>query len=505
MSNGRPVHPRSIDEIGEWSDTADVVIVGYGVAGAAAAVEAAAQGAEVIVLERAGGWGGAASLSGGFIYLGGGTATQAACGFDDSPDEMFKFLMAAMGPGADEAKTRIYSDESVAHHDWLVDLGVYFKPEFYGEPGWVPEGDQGLMYSGGENAWPFNEIAEPAPRGHLPQLPTGADRTGSQTSPGGTSERGGGYYLMEPLVRRAESLGVRAIYDVRTDALVTDGDGRVVGVIGSQFGTEIAIRARRGVILAAGSFIFNDDMVARFAPEMVGRPGSATELHDGHGIRMAHALGADLGRMDGCEVATGVNPQLLCRGIVVNRIGQRFVTEDTYPGRVAQHIKFKQDDQAFLIVDEESYEAAPASSAIGPKVPPDWVCGSVAELEAEMGLPDGALAATVDLYNRYAEQGDDPLFHKNAKWIKPLRAPIGAYDLRNRTGGFTLGGLRTDVDGRVLHVSGDPIPGLHAAGRTASGIPVWGYASGASLGDGSFFGRLAGRAAAAAAEQPVDV
>jgi 3-oxo-5alpha-steroid 4-dehydrogenase len=496
VTNGRSVLPRAIDDVGDWNHSADVVIVGYGVAGAAAAVEAATHGADVLVLEWAGGWGGAASLSGGFIYLGGGTATQQACGFDDSPEEMFKFLMAAMGPGADEAKTRLYSDESVAHYDWLVELGVCFKPEFYGEPGWVPEGDQGLMYSGGENAWPFNEIAEPAPRGHLPQLPGGADRTGSQTSPGGTAERGGGYYLMEPLVSRAESLGVRAEYNVRTDALVTDGDGRVAGVIGTRFGQEIAVRARRGVILAAGSFIFNDDMVARFSPEMLGRPGSATELHDGHGIRMAHALGADLGRMDGCEVAGGTDPQQMCRGIVVNRVGQRFVTEDTYPGRVAQHIRFKQDDLAFLVVDEEIYEAAPEASVLGPKIPPDWVCATIGELEAEMGLPDGALAATVDLYNRYAERGEDPLFHKNEQWIKPLRAPFGAYDLRHRTGGFTLGGLRTDTDGRVLHVEGTPIPGLLAAGRTASGIPVWGYASGASLGDGSFFGRRAGRAVA---------
>ena len=78
-----------------------MVIAGYGIAGVSAAIEAARAGAEVLVLERTGGWGGAASLAGGFVYLGGGTPIQKACGFEDSVDNMRTFLCAAMGPGAD--------------------------------------------------------------------------------------------------------------------------------------------------------------------------------------------------------------------------------------------------------------------------------------------------------------------------------------------------------------------------------------------------------------------
>lgn len=62
-------------------------------------------------------------------------------------------------------------------------------------------------------------------------------------------------------------------------------------------------------------------------------------------------------------------------------------------------------------------------------------------------------------------------------------------------GGFTLGGLATTLDGQVLHVSGEPTPGLYAAGRSAAELAAWGYASGVSLGDGSFYGRRAGRSA----------
>ena len=96
------VHARRGRSITSWDHEADVVIAGYGVAGAAAAVEAARSGAEVLVAERTGSWGGAAAMAGGFIYLGGGTALQKACGFDDSVDNMAAFLNVAMGPGADE-------------------------------------------------------------------------------------------------------------------------------------------------------------------------------------------------------------------------------------------------------------------------------------------------------------------------------------------------------------------------------------------------------------------
>ena len=91
-----------------------------------------AAGADVLVLERTGSWGGAASMAGGFIYLGGGTPLQKACGFDDSVDNMAAFLNVAMGPGADENRIADYCEGSVEHFDWLVECGVPFKAEFFG-------------------------------------------------------------------------------------------------------------------------------------------------------------------------------------------------------------------------------------------------------------------------------------------------------------------------------------------------------------------------------------
>ena len=121
-----------------------------------------------------------------------------------------------------------------------------------------------------------------------------------------------------------------------------------------------------------------------------------------------------------------------------------------------------------------------------------------------MCRPD-ALARTVREYNEAAARGEDPAFHKRAPYLQPIGVPpasgIGAIDLRVDHGAiyatFTLGGLRTDAEGGALDDTGRRIPGLYAVGRTGASLAAHHYASGISLGDGSFFGRRAGRHAAA--------
>ncbi|GAA4399027.1 FAD-dependent oxidoreductase [Tsukamurella soli] len=480
------VRPVRAERVGEWDLEADVVVVGYGIAGVCAAIEAARAGADVLVLERTGGWGGAAALSGGWIYLGGGTGLQRALGFEDSPENMRVFMTAALGPQVDTAKIDAYCTGSVEHYGWLVDAGVVFKEEFWAEPGWEVPHDEGLGYSGGENAAPFNDVATPAPRGHVPQM---SDKR--------TGVRGAGFKLMEPLVDTAQALQVRAEYDMRVRALVTDG-ARVAGVVARRYGKDVAVQARRGVVLASGSFAYNEDMVAAYAPRLVGRPAAAISEHDGAGILMAQGVGAALAHMDATEVAFFGDPQMMARGILVNGRGQRFIAEDTYGGRIGQSVLIQQDNQAYLVMDERAHEEALGTETSTPyfRQPPTWVAETAEELEAEMGLPAGALVSTVAVYNRHAAQGRDPLLNKKRQWLRPLEGPIAAWDMHGFTAGFTLGGLRTDVHSRVLHADGDPIPGLFAAGRCTSGVCAGGYASGTSLGDGSFFGRRAGVSAA---------
>jgi len=117
-------------------------------------------------------------------------------------------------------------------------------------------------------------------------------------------------------------------------------------------------------------------------------------------------------------------------------------------------------------------------------------------------MPAGTLSHTMAFYNEHAREGRDPLFDKQVPILTPLdQGPFVALELNFETSYFslfTLGGLRTSTDGEVMNRAGQPIAGLFAAGRCTSGLPAWGYgySSGMSLADCTFFGRQAGRKAA---------
>ena len=476
----RSVAPRRASEVEAWTDEADVVVVGFGAGGSAAAFDARAAGADVVVLERSSSAGGAAALSDGMIYLGGGTPLQKDAGFDDSTDAMKSFLMAACGPGPDEAKIDVYCERSLEHYDWLTARGVEFTGTFIGEQGGgaSPRDGESLMYTGGENAWPFDDVATPAPRAHCTK--------------GG---KPGGSQLMAVLSQAALDAGARVLYDTKAERLVVDDTGAVVGIVASRYGEEIAVRARGGVVLTAGGFVFNDDMLAQYAPMLSRTPVKlGTPGDDGTGIRMAQAVGASVKLMDAAECALPFNaPRSLVKGILVNRFGRRFINEDTYMGRVGQNAFAQQEGETYLVIDEANYH----KHWLG--VTAAWVSESATELEAEIGLPPGSLSATLDYYNQHAAAGDDPLFHKRAPHVVELTAPYAVFDLRMSKfpyAVFTLGGLHTLPTGEVLDLDGEPIPGLFAAGRTTSGIAAHGYCSGLSLGDSTLFGRLAGQSAA---------
>ena len=200
---GQPVTPCRAAEIETWADEADVVVVGFGAAGASAAIEAVAAGAEVLVLDRAGAAGGAAAMSDGFIYLGGGTPEQHAAGYEDSIENMKTFLRAACGPAPDEAKIDAYCDSITEHREWLLARGVRFLGTVFPHAnGTSPVDGEGLMFTGGENAWPYNEIATPAPRGHVVQggRPSGGPPVNEGVADGGRSRcaRGGSACIPAP-------------------------------------------------------------------------------------------------------------------------------------------------------------------------------------------------------------------------------------------------------------------------------------------------------------------
>ncbi|WP_299557410.1 FAD-binding protein [uncultured Mycolicibacterium sp.] len=468
-------------DVTAWSDEVDVVVIGFGIAGGCAAVSAAEHGADVLVLERAAAAGGTTAMAGGHFYLGGGTPVQEATGHHDTPEEMYKYLVA-VSREPEHDKIRAYCEGSVEHFHWLEGLGFQFERSYYPEKAVIQPNTEGLMYTGNEKVWPYKNLAKPAPRGH--KVPVPGDTEGAAM-------------VVDLLVKRAEKLGVQIRYETGATQLVVDGD-RVVGVAWKRFDETGFIRAK-AVVIAAGGFVMNPDMVARYTPKLAEKPFVLGNTYDdGLGIRLGVSAGGATKHMDQAFLtAPAYPPSILLTGIIVNKLGQRFVAEDSYHSRTSGFVMEQPDCVAYLIVDEAHLERPQV-----PLVPLIDGWETVEEMEAALGIPEGNLVATLNRYNEYAAKGEDPDFHKSPEFLAPQdQGPWGAFDLslgKAMYAGFTLGGLATNVDGEVLREDGSVVEGLYAAGACASNIAQdgKGYSSGTQLGEGSFFGRRAGRHAA---------
>jgi len=485
------LRPRRAAAISRWDMETDVAVLGCGGGGVSAAIEARDGGADVVIFEAASGPGGSTALSAGVLYLGGGTRLQKVLGFEDTVENMYKYLMVQdEGCPQDEDRVKAYCDGAIEHFNWLEKLGVPFKESFYGKRNTHPENEDGLMYTGNESAWPHNTVASPVPRGH--GVRAARDK--------------GGAKLMEVLLSTALSRGVQLKCDARARGLILDDDGSVAGVVVMIDNREHLVRARKGVIICTGGFIMNDTMMKNYSPRyraltnrLNGNPND-----DGAGILMAMAAGAGTVNMHEGHITTPYYPpEEMLYGILVNQHGQRFVNEDSYNGRTGTYCANQILDSSSRVYAIGSFTDF-ANFRSGHHVVDVAATGdSAAELEAELKLVPGTLVATIESYNRNAAEGNDPFWHKDRRWLKPLLPPLVALDLTPGHGAwypnFSLGGLQTLPTGEVLDLEGNIIPGLYAAGRAACGVARYSatYWSGLSVGDATFFGRRAGKSAVA--------
>jgi len=201
-------------DTGQWDAEADVIVVGFGGAGASAALQAAQDGASVLLLDRFHG-GGATAASGAIIYAGGGTPYQKEAGFEDTPEEMYKYLKQEIGEGVMSDETlRLFCEGSVNDIQWLAEAGVPFEGSMCPFKTSYPTDLYYLYFSGSENNGAYKSKAKPAPRGHRAKGPGISGLTL--------------FHSLEDTVRKNDKIQVRC--QTQVTKLIQDQDGRVIGV-----------------------------------------------------------------------------------------------------------------------------------------------------------------------------------------------------------------------------------------------------------------------------------
>jgi 3-oxo-5alpha-steroid 4-dehydrogenase len=293
--------------------------------------------------------------------------------------------------------------------------------------------------------------------------------------------------------------------------------GRRLLSIEQRYARSWTVRADRGVVLAAGGFVFNRQMVEEHAPAYLQGLPLGTVGDDGSGIRLGRELGAatrDMDRVSAWRFFTP--PAALAKGVLVGLNGERVCNESLYGAAVGERVVHEQGGRAHLLVDQDILDEAksqvPSQTLWFQRLQAMTMFGTgrveaptVAEAAVRAGVDASAAEKTLSVYNEVARnRAVDPL-GKPADLVQPLeRPPFTLIDVSVRTSlrfpcpTMTLGGLVVDENtGHVRRDEGSVIPGLYAAGRTAAGICSKSYVSGLSLADCVFSGRRAGTAAAA--------
>ncbi|EDP65350.1 putative fumarate reductase flavoprotein subunit [alpha proteobacterium BAL199] len=443
-------------------DTLDLLVVGAGACGLAAAVAAHDAGIQVAIVEKLDRPGGNSSLSTGSVP-GAGSRYQRDAGIADSPDRMVTDLMGVSGHHDADPLTGLMAEQSASLVEWLIDgLGARM----------------GLITE-------YKHVGHSVPRLHAPRSRRGQD-------------------LVDDLLRFVSDRGIPLAVGNPTESLVVEGGA----VVGARVGGETI--ACRKLLLATNGFAGNREMVARWCPEIAAADYFGALGSTGEAVAWGEQVGAALGNMGAYQgYAAVAYPQgsLLSwttiekGGILVSADGTRFGNEDAGYSGFAPNV-MAQGEFAYAVYDRRIHEVAEHEEEYAEMAAMGGVrwADTPQALAHAMELDPQGLAATVGAYNAAARGEAPDAFGRTHFNLAPLQPPLGI--VRVKPGLFhTQGGLLVDSSARVMRPDGTAVPNLFAGGGAAVGISgqtgAGGYASGNGLLTALGLGRIAGLRAAA--------
>jgi 3-oxosteroid 1-dehydrogenase len=542
----------TVTDDGTFDETYDVVVVGSGGAGFATAMGALDEGLSVLIVEGSDRWGGSTAMSGGGMWLPDNPLMRRD-GIGDSREEALLYLKATVG----DAGRASSAERQAAFVDGVEDFvttaerfGMRFAratdyPDYYPE---LPGGKVGRsvevepLDSKVIGDW-WSTLRSPVP---LPAKTDDVWLLGRAWSTPGGFVRGARFvfralggavrgqrlvgigvglatsFLNAVVVRR----GVPLWLDSPLDDVVVEGD-RVVGVRVTRAGRPVTIRARRGVMLAAGGFESNREW-RREHQGIEGSP-SGNPANVGGAIEVAARAGAALELMDdawwGASVAPvpGQSPAFIVGersmpySLMLDARGDRFANESESYVDLGHHMLEHDKDGAYWFVTDARYARRYLRTfALDPRVTKAMKAAgimvkapTVEELAARLDMDPARLRGTVDRFNGFARSGvdgdfgrgnsaydryyGDPTVRPNPN-LGPLeKGPFTAYRVVIGDLG-TKGGVVTDAEGRALREDGSVIPGLYAAGNTSASVMGRTYPGpGSTIGPAAVFGLRAAR------------
>ncbi len=541
-----------------WDLEADLVSVGSGAGGLAAAITAQDHGLSAIVLERSEEVGGVTAYSMGEVWIP-GNYLAAALNLEDSAESGLRYVQSlSMGYGDERAMRNQSLHGPVALEYFAAKIGLKMRVIRDFADYYYPHNNDAIAEGR------YLEV-EPFPAATLgdwqhktrltPHLPAGFTHEDIFHGGGLANILGWDYELLADRITqdlRCLGPGLAAYFvkgaldrnialhtDTSVEELIGDGE-RIIGVRAVRAGKSLFIKANRGVVLAVSGYERNPDL-ARTLSNLLEPVSMVFGTVDGAHFRLAGPFGARVARMpdppnlgihmpgeehdNGTPLWRGALPFLgLPHTIVVNRAGRRFANEafyrsvyfavDIVDGATQTHPNFP----CWMVFDHQARMKYPCGGAMpGQDLPEGFAASAttLAELAAKIGVDAAALQKTVDTFNAYAEAGEDPDFkrgtfpwgaamtgdlrHRPNPNLGTLReGPYYAVELKRMGGGGITGtGLMADHHCRVLGWDDKPIAGLYAAGNSVARLDTGALMqSGMSNARGMTHGYLAGRHAA---------